>query len=114
QGLVVFLRTAYIGVATENQVGIGSVFQIFLEVLGQVFEDLCLTVDQATRWIVGGGPSSWKVNTMEGKPDFQLLDLRGRSRRRWRSFHVHHGGGRGRERRIAVIAYVASTCDMAW
>src|ERR1700681_3816606 len=100
--------------ATEDQVGIRLVSQITFEVRGQDFQDLRLTVNQATRGILGGGPSGWKVNTMESEPGFQLLDLRGRGRRRWRGFHVHHGGGRGRERGIAVIAYVASDRDMTW
>ena len=52
--------------ATEDQVGIGLVSQITLEVLGQGFQDLCLAVDLATLGILDGGPSSWKVNAMEG------------------------------------------------
>jgi hypothetical protein len=51
---------------------------------------------------------------MESQLGFQLLDLWSRSRGRRRRLHVHYGGGRGRERRIAIIAYVASDRDMAW
>ena len=48
QSLVVFHRAAGVGMATEDQMGIRLVFQIICEVLGQSFQDLCLTVDQAT------------------------------------------------------------------
>src|SRR6266481_4034209 len=89
-----------------------NVFQIIPVVLGKSFQDIRLAVEQATSWILCCWPSSLKVNAMEGKLGFQLLDLRGRSRRR-RRFHVHYGGGRGGERRIAVIVHVASERDMA-
>src|ERR1700681_1154517 len=97
--------------ATEDQPGIRAVFQVTREVCGQGFEDLCLTVDQSTLRMLGGGSSGRKVNTVEGKLRFQLLDLRVGRRR---SFHVHSSGGCGRERRIAVIADIASDRDPAW
>ena len=111
EGFVVFRRAARICMATEYQMGIGPVFQVIVEVRSEGLQDLRLTGEQSARGILHRGPSSLKVNTMEGKPGFQLLDLSGRSRGRRRSFHVHCGGGRGRERRIAIITYIASDRD---
>src|SRR5579863_3042005 len=115
ESLVVFFRATWVCMATENEVGIRLVSQIALEVRSQGFQDFCLAVKQASLGILGGGPSRLKVNTMQGKFGFQLLDLWGRRRRRWRrrSLDVHHGGGGGGERRAAVVAYVASDGDSA-
>src|SRR5260370_4593492 len=105
QAPVVCLRAAWVCMTTENQVGIRPVFQIFLEVRSQVFKDFRLTIEKATLGILGGGPSGLKVNAMERKSGFQLLDLRGRSRRRRRRFAGHYGGGQGPVRRSAVMRY---------
>ena len=45
QGVVVFDGAARIGVANEDQAGIGPVSQIIFEIFGQGFQDLGLTVD---------------------------------------------------------------------
>src|SRR5580692_2217701 len=86
QALVVFLRAAVIRVATENQMSVRLVGQVLREVLGQNYQDIRLTLDQAAVGYLDGGASGRKVNTMQGKLDLQLRDLRGRSRR---SFHGH-------------------------
>src|ERR1700693_927562 len=54
--LVVFLGAARVGVTAEDQVGIRHVFQIVYEVRRQSLQDFCLTVEQATLGMLGGGP----------------------------------------------------------
>src|SRR5579859_1250902 len=85
-------------------------------VLGEGLQDVCLAIEQATLGMLGSGPSGLEINAVESKLGFQLFNLRSRSgRRRWRrSFHVHHGGGRGRERRIAIIVHIAGHGDTPW
>jgi len=95
-------------------VGVRHVLQIVYEVRRQSRQDFCLTVEQATFGMLGGGPGGLEINTMEGEFGFQLFNFRSRGgRRRW-SLDLHIRGGRGSQRRDAIIVYVASDSDATW
>ena len=81
KSLIEFRRAAGVCMTTEDQVCIRLVFQITSEVLGHCFQDLCLTVNQPSSRLLTGGSTGLKVNTMERKLGFQLLDLRGQEQR---------------------------------
>jgi hypothetical protein len=94
---------------------IRHVLQIVSEVLGEGFQNVSLTVEQATLRMLSAGPSGLEINARKGEFGFQPLDLRSRSgRRRWRrSLDVHHGGGGSGQRRNAVIVRIAGYRDAA-
>ena len=94
--------------------GIRHVLQIVYEVRRQSPQDFCLTVEQTTFGMLGGGPGGLEINTMEGEFGFQLFDFRSLGgRRRW-SLDLDSRGGRSSERRNAIIVYVASDGDATW
>src|SRR5579859_3681833 len=86
---------------------------VFLEIHRQSLEDVSLTIDQTTIWLVVSRLVGLEIDAMKSQLALQLRDLRG-GNRHWWCQHGHHSGGRRTERRIAVIADAAGDSDIAW
>src|SRR5271168_43233 len=100
--------------SAEDEVGVGLVLQIAFEILGEGFQNVGLTTEQATFGMRGGGASGLEIDAMEREFSLQLLDFRSRWRRWRRSLDVHKCCGRSSEGRNAIIVCVAGDGDAAW
>ena len=74
--LVVLGGTTRVGMPFESQVGVRPGPKIFFEIPGQRSEDLLLACEHAAGGIAERRPARLKVDAVEGKPRFQLHDLR--------------------------------------
>src|SRR5207344_1571221 len=74
--LVVFLAATDVGMAAEDQVGVGSISQILLEVCGERVKSDRLAGHQTARGLCNRGLCRREVDAMQGQLEFQLMNLR--------------------------------------
>src|SRR5271166_2111184 len=88
--LIVFRGTSWVGMAFQGQVGVRLRLEILSEILRKGNEDLLLAGKQATIRSSDSGLIGRKINTVQGKLDFQSSKLF----RTWRRVLHHDLGGR--------------------
>src|ERR1700737_1079484 len=83
QAFIVFRQTAFIRVATENQMGLWPEPQVFFEICCQRGQNLLLAREQAAAGTLRRRPSGLKIDAVKSQSRFKLDHFRWR----WRFLH---------------------------